>query len=115
VDIYNLKQHVDVPTHIKGHTLDIVITPKKPCVECLCVTNIDLSHHFLIDFNASLMIESIKEQCKISYRSSNFDIMKFREDIKKASLHCHNQMIFVRKLCVIIQPLLVLLTNMPHL
>ena len=46
VDIYDLQQHVDVPTHIKGHTLDIVITPKKPCFESLRVTNINLSHHF---------------------------------------------------------------------
>ena len=86
VDIYNLKQHVDVPTHIKGHTLDIVITPNKQCVENLRVTNIDLSHHFLIDFNAALMLESMKEQRKISYRSKNIDMVKFREDVRETLL-----------------------------
>ena len=40
----------------------------------------------IIDLNVSLIIESIKEQRKISYRSSNFDIVKFREDIKESLL-----------------------------
>ena len=29
LDIYNLEQHITEPTHVKGHTLDVVITPNK--------------------------------------------------------------------------------------
>lgn len=30
LDVLNLKQHVDVPTHTRGHTLDLVITDSAP-------------------------------------------------------------------------------------
>ena len=29
IDDYKLKQHVIGPTHIKGHTIDVVITPDR--------------------------------------------------------------------------------------
>ena len=51
LDVYNLKQHVSESTHVKGHTIDVVITPdREPYLEHLNVTQLDLSHHFLIDF-----------------------------------------------------------------
>ena len=86
MDIYDLKQHVDVPTHIKGHTLDVVITPSKNTLENMRVTNIELSHHFLIDFNAALMLESTKEKRKISYRSKNVNLEEFSKDVSESLL-----------------------------
>ena len=86
IDIYDLKQHVDVPTHIKGHTLDIVITPSKNTLENLRVTNIELSHHFLIDFDAAFMLESTKEKRKIFYRSKNVNLMEFSKEVSESLL-----------------------------
>ena len=86
MDVYDLKQHVGVPTHIKGHTLDLVITPSNDTLENLCVTNIDLSHHFLIDFNATLELESTKEKRNITYRSKNVNLEEFRKDVSESLL-----------------------------
>ena len=80
IDIYDLKQHVEVPTHVKGHTLDVVITPKKNTLGNLRVASYDLSHHSLIDFDAAFEFESAKGKRRITYRSKNVDIAGFRKD-----------------------------------
>ena len=48
--LFNLKQHVIGPTHILGHTIDIVITRNDLNIENIVITKYDLSHHFMIDF-----------------------------------------------------------------
>ena len=83
LDAYDLTQHVNCATHIKGHTLDIVITPHKVNLKELYVKNIDLSHHYLINFNSLLMVETTKEKRTISYRSKDVDMTKFSEDVKE--------------------------------
>ena len=80
IDIYDLKQHVEVPTHVKGHTLDVVITPKKNTLGNLRVASYDLSHHSLIDFDAAFEFESAKGKRRITHRSKNVDIAGFRKD-----------------------------------
>ena len=53
LELYNVKQHIDGPTHSKGHTLDVVLTPNRDdYLHGIITTEIsDLSDHFLIDFN----------------------------------------------------------------
>ena len=49
INLFNLKQHVVGPTHIMGHTIDVIITPNKEFyVHDVVVKEIDLSHHFLM-------------------------------------------------------------------
>ena len=83
IDIFDLKQHVSGPTHIKGHTIDVVITRNnKSTVDNVVITKYNLSHHFLIDFvfNAELS-ESITKT--ITYRNvKKVDCLKFRNDIQ---------------------------------
>ena len=81
IDMYDLKQHVEVPTHIKGHTLDVVITPNKNSLRNLRVTSYDLSHHSLIDFDSAFELESTKEKRKITFRSKNVNKIAFNKDI----------------------------------
>ena len=83
-NLYDMKQHVDVPTHIKGHTLDLVITPNKDAfLKDLRVTEIDLSHHFLVNFNILAATSVIKEERKISYRGiKNVNMIEFIQDVK---------------------------------
>ena len=81
IDMYDLKQHVEMPTHIKGHILDVVITPNKNSLRNLRVTSYDLSHHSLIDFDSAFELESTKEKHKITYRSKNVDRVAFTKDI----------------------------------
>ena len=51
LDIYDLKQHVNEPTHREGHTLDIVLTPNiASCMDDVEVIDTDISDHFLDQF-----------------------------------------------------------------
>ena len=97
LDLYNLKQHVKDPTHIKGHTLDLVITPTKDgFLENIEISQLDLSDHFLIDFK--LAAESTKRQKKvIRYRSlKNVDVGKFGDDVKNQLSALHSNVMGTR-------------------
>ena len=82
LDIYNLQQHVAEPTHVKGHTIDVVVTPdREPYLSHLNVTQLDLSHHFLIDFKI-IAEPNIRPQKMISYRSTkNVDLEEFSNNV----------------------------------
>ena len=83
LELYGLHQHIKDPTHVKGHTLDLIITPTKDgFLKDIEIAHLDLSDHFLIDFK--LAAESNKRRQKvISYRSlKNVDVVKFGEDVK---------------------------------
>ena len=82
--LYDLRLHIDEPTHVKGHTLDLVVTPNKESyIRDLIVTKIDLSHHFLIDF--SLIADKNSNKIKmISYRNfRDVDMVKFNSDVNE--------------------------------
>ena len=92
LDAYGLQQHIKDPTHIKGHTLDIVITSTRDgFMKDVEISNLDLSDHFLIDFKLSA--ESNKRQQKvIRYRSlKNVDVMKFGDDVKNKMGEHHSR------------------------
>ena len=91
LDMFHLKQHVADPTHIKGHTLDVVITRKKKnLVSDLVITENDLSHHSLIDFvykAAPLQIVNTT----INYRNIKSIVADtFSEDIRSALSNCNS-------------------------
>ena len=53
---YDLKQNVTEPTHIRGHLLDVIITPNKEnYIHSNEIMEIDLSDHFLINFNTAVV------------------------------------------------------------
>ena len=83
INIFDLKQHVTGPTHIKGHTIDIVITRNnKSTVENVVITKYNLSHHFLIDFlyNAELSESTMKT---ITYRNvKKVNSLNFSKDVQ---------------------------------
>ena len=83
LDMYDLHQHISSPTHNKGHTLDLVITSRDPnLLTDVNVTEIDLSHHYLIDFKLTTEIKTLQQKV-VTYRSTkNVDMMKFNEDVQ---------------------------------
>ena len=84
MSLYDLRQHIVDPTHVKGHTLDVVITPNKESFVCdIEVTEIDLSHHFLIHFN--ILAQKVVPQMKwITYRSlRDVDMDRFCKDVQE--------------------------------
>ena len=82
IDLYDLKEHVIGPTHIMGHTIDVIITPNKELFVCdIVVSQSDLSHRFLIDFK--VMVVANKSLTKlIKYRNlKNIDILMFDNEV----------------------------------
>ena len=83
MDTFDLiKQHVVGPTHIMGHTIDIVITRNGNPATCnIEVKKYDLSHHFLIDFTFNVSPKEVLMK-NITYRNlKKVDGEKFAEEI----------------------------------
>ena len=82
LNTFNIIQHVDFPTHIKGHTLDIIATfSDNPIILDIKSNEYDVSHHFLVDFNAAISPEK-RLYKSISYRNTkdiNWD--QFNKDV----------------------------------
>lgn len=85
LDLYDLQQHISFPTHIKGHTLDLVITSSNSnFLVDIDVTEIDLSHHYLIDFKLIDEPET-RQQEIVTYRSTkNVDLVRFKEEVQNS-------------------------------
>ena len=94
IDIFDLKQHVTGPTHIKGHTIDVIITRNDKSVTDVEIFQYNLSHHFLIDFyfKAELAESHTKTITYRNVKKVNND--KFCSDIKQgyAKLPCTTDM-----------------------
>lgn len=48
---FDLKQHVDVPTHTAGRTLDLLFTKNDrvhPLLKSVSVTDLSISHHYVV-------------------------------------------------------------------
>ena len=82
LDLYNVRQHIDKPTHSEGHTLDVVLTPnKKDYLDEITVTSLDLSDHSLVNFVAN--VEKKVQQMKVikCRPTKAVDMEKFCEDV----------------------------------
>ena len=92
LDVFNLTQHVHEPTHIKGHTIDVVITSKQESlINNLKVTPFDLSHHFLVDFSFTTQVKCIPKLKSISFRPiRNVNMERFREDVENGFKRHHS-------------------------
>ena len=88
LNLFDLKQHVSGPTHIMGHTIDVVITRNHDMtVGNIKVTRYNMSHHFLIDFEVNAKVKEVFTKT-IHYRKlKDIDNNKFTEDIKLALCH----------------------------
>lgn len=68
LDCLNLTQHVDVPTHSRGHTLDLVITDSVS-INNLQVHDLGLSDHKLISMELPFLPPHSKPKRQISFRN----------------------------------------------
>ena len=84
LDTFNMIQHVDFPTHIKGHTLDIVVSfGDFPEIRNIKSDENDVSHHSLVDFQVAIVPEAKKEKI-IKYRKlKNIDSVSFIRDVSE--------------------------------
>jgi hypothetical protein len=87
IDSFCLTQHVKDPTHVDGHTLDLVLTrTTDDIIQDLYVTVPTISDHSAIHFK--LKIPKPESICKeIVYRKvKSIDREKFHEDITNSAL-----------------------------
>ena len=84
LNMFNIRQHVDFPTHKIGHTLDIIATfYDNPAISNISAEEYDISDHFLVDFNLAAVHE-IKGHKNIFYRNLiGNTINALRDDISK--------------------------------
>uniref|UniRef100_A0AAQ5ZK56 Reverse transcriptase domain-containing protein n=1 Tax=Amphiprion ocellaris TaxID=80972 RepID=A0AAQ5ZK56_AMPOC len=85
LDCFDLKQHVDVPTHDRGHTLDLVITDSLP-VKSLQVFDMGVSDHCAVSMElpASSLLDKSKRQ--ICFRNlDKIDQAALSADLKELS------------------------------
>ena len=79
---FNIIQHVDFPTHIQGHTLDIIATlGEHPTISNIQSNEYDVSHHSLVDFQAVIKPE-VKVEKQISCRNlKGIDTETFMKEV----------------------------------
>ena len=89
LELFDLTQHVSGPTHIKGHTIDVVISPNRESyINDIVVRKLDLSHHTLIDFSVQVQASSNLTKT-ITYRPwKKMDHTLFCQEIKEALMNC---------------------------
>ncbi|KAL7875487.1 hypothetical protein AOLI_G00104500 [Acnodon oligacanthus] len=68
LDCFSLRQLVDVPTHTRGHTTDLVITDSAPDRN-LSVYDLGVSDHKVVSMELPIMSLSIKPKCQICFRN----------------------------------------------
>ena len=82
-----LKQHVNVPTHVSGHMLDLMITRKHdPVISGVPVADRDLSDHasILHSLNSAKPDRVAKIICYRQLRATDFNAL--RQDVEKSEL-----------------------------
>ena len=87
LEMFNLQQHVNGPTHKKGHTLDLIMTR----IGDRLVTNIEIHDPMLSDHLAgscTLQLEKPPlERVEIQYRKlRNIDMDSFNNDLRNLNL-----------------------------
>src|SRR5882757_5198904 len=89
LETYNLSQHIDFPTHIKGHTLDLLITRS----ESTAISNISdfdpcISDHHAITFDLMVPFHTRPSQTTKLIRSfKSINMTNFINDIFASDLH----------------------------
>ena len=81
LQMFNLVQVVDSPTHRAGHTLDIVITRSDEEISQVEVSDISLSDHFLISFLTDCKIKRTFYETRTYRNIKRVDMDNFTNDL----------------------------------
>ena len=84
---FNLKQHINAPTHRSGHTLDLVITRSDENVASkLDVYDPSVSVHFVVSCTLSLPKTSFEQKEICCRKLKSIDMQTFRDEISNPAL-----------------------------
>ena len=82
MDCFNLTQHVDAPTHTRGHTLDLVIKNSAP-ISNLVVYDLGVSDHKVISMELPYISPHIKKKHQLCSRNlKNINPVNFTVDLQ---------------------------------
>jgi len=83
---HGLRQHVDVATHDRGHTLDLVVTADSYELKELTVIDPCVSDHYCISFNAPFTRPPAHAVTFTTRSWVKFDINRFESDLAVSDL-----------------------------
>ncbi|XP_071504088.1 uncharacterized protein [Diadema antillarum] len=88
LDSYGLQQHIQQPTHIRGHTLDLLISRKETDIIVLSDVNVidGISDHSAITCHLHVRSQKSSRQTVVSRNIQSVKASCFMEDLDKASL-----------------------------
>ena len=87
LDIFSLKQHVNVPTHKLGNTIDLLCTRDSDTgIDCINVINELVSDHFVVHFNLATCRPPLPKKTVAARRFKSINLVTFKEDIKNSVL-----------------------------
>ena len=87
LETFNLKQHINVPTHRSGHTLDLVITRSDENVASkFDVYDPSISDHFVVTCMLSLPKTSFERKEICCRKLKSIDMQTFRDEISNSAL-----------------------------
>src|SRR5258708_39023105 len=89
LETYNLSQHINFPTHIHGHTLDLLITRSESNITSnICEFDPSISDHHAITFHLKVPSHTRPSQTTKFIRSlKSINITNFSNDILASDLH----------------------------
>ena len=84
---FSLKQHINVPTHVQGHTLDLLISQaNSQLVKSFSVTE-GISDHNGVIFELSITKQRLQTIKKTFHQYKKFDVAKFENDVINSVLY----------------------------
>ena len=87
LETFNLIQHINVPTHRSGHTLDLVITRSDENVASkFDVYDPSISDHFVVSCMLSLPKTSFERKEICCRKLKSIDMQTFRDEISNSAL-----------------------------
>ncbi|XP_040912341.1 uncharacterized protein LOC121193970 isoform X1 [Toxotes jaculatrix] len=69
LNCFNLTQHVNSPTHSRGHILDLVCSTACLCIQNLSLTDLAISDHLAITMDINIPIPGSKHTYTITFRN----------------------------------------------
>jgi len=84
---FDLHQHVDVPTHDRGGTLDVVVTRNDFLPDSITVSEVGFSAHSMVRWTMNLPALTAPAYITRERRSwKQFDVDKFRADLQQSAM-----------------------------
>ena len=94
LDVFNLTQHVDKPTHKHGHILDLIITDQgEDLIKDIQVYIPWISDHSLVSFNLTVPKPVSSRKTVVSRNWKSVDVEKFKEDVGNAEFSVDSDLV----------------------